>query len=241
MKASNPASPNLVPNVARGRAKPSRGSSRQHMRHEMFFLHRSNVCQSLDSRKHGPQLTLNDTAGASSKRSACAQHPNQRRDKLQQHSMPNVPIAGAGQNANDGYGWGRVNMRQSLAPAPPVTFLARDDSAVAAGRTVRYEFTLPPDTQLLRVTLIWTDPPGNASVNNLNLRMTTPPFPPGGAARVCWQSLADGGHTSVQRPLTGRAAGKSFRDSASDRTDRHSRSADTSGRNIHCRSHCGNV
>jgi hypothetical protein len=95
--------------------------------------------------------------------------------------LPNVPIAGAGQNANDGYGWGRVNMRQSLAPAQPVTFFVRDDSSVAAGRTVRYEFTLPPDTRLLRVTLVWTDPPGNALVNNLNLRMTTPPFPPGGA------------------------------------------------------------
>jgi len=52
---------------------------------------------------------------------------------------------------------------------------------VATGRIARYEFTLPPDTRLLRVTLVWTDPPGNGIVKNLNLRLTTPPFPPGPA------------------------------------------------------------
>jgi hypothetical protein len=41
---------------------------------------------------------------------------------------------------NDGYGWGRINLRQSLSPLPPVTFHVRDDGSVAAGRTVRYEF-----------------------------------------------------------------------------------------------------
>src|SRR5262249_45655002 len=68
-------------------------------------------------------------------------------------SLPNIPgTTLATHNPNDGYGWGRVNLRQSLAPAPPVTFFVRDDSSVASGRTARFEFTLPPDTRLLRIT-----------------------------------------------------------------------------------------
>jgi hypothetical protein len=88
---------------------------------------------------------------------------------LRRTALPNV-----GNNVNDGYGWGRVNLRQSLAPLPPVTFQARDDASVASGSTVTYHFTLPPDTRLLRITLAWTDPPGVRLVNNLNLRMTAP-------------------------------------------------------------------
>jgi subtilisin family serine protease len=75
---------------------------------------------------------------------------------------------------NDGYGWGRLNLRQALAPLPPVTFHARDDAAVASGQTVRYRFRLPPGTTLLRATLAWTDPPGVRLVNNLSLQITAP-------------------------------------------------------------------
>jgi hypothetical protein len=96
--------------------------------------------------------------------------------------LPNIPVtAVATHNPQDGYGWGRVNMRQSVAPRPPVTFHVRDDGSVGPGRTARYEFILAPETQLLRITLAWTDPPGNNLVNVLNLRLTTPPFPPGAA------------------------------------------------------------
>ena len=79
-----------------------------------------------------------------------------------------------GNNPNHGYGWGRLNLRQAFAPAPPVTFAARDDATVANRRTARYTFTLPAGTRLLRVTLAWTDPPPSAVQNNLNLRVTTP-------------------------------------------------------------------
>ncbi len=85
-----------------------------------------------------------------------------------------TPLPNIGLNPNDGYGWGRVNLRQSLAPMPPVTMYARDDGAVAAGQTVHYRLRLPPDTRLLRVTLVWTDPPDRDLVNNLDLRLTTP-------------------------------------------------------------------
>ena len=79
-----------------------------------------------------------------------------------------------GNDPNDGYGWGRLNLRQSLAPLPPVTFYARDDAAVAAGQTLRYRFRVAAGTRLLRAMLAWTDPPGVRLVNNLDLRVTTP-------------------------------------------------------------------
>ncbi len=79
-----------------------------------------------------------------------------------------------GNHPNDGYGWGRVNLRQSLAPTPPITFHVRDDNALEQGRTARYRFTLPPDTVLLRTTLSWNDVPGAALVNELHLRVTLP-------------------------------------------------------------------
>jgi hypothetical protein len=84
-------------------------------------------------------------------------------------NLPNV-----GSDPNDGYGWGRLNLRQSLAPLPPVTFYVRDTDSVASGHTVQYHFTLPVDTRLLRLTLAWTDPPDVSLVNNLNLRLTAP-------------------------------------------------------------------
>jgi hypothetical protein len=95
---------------------------------------------------------------------------------LRKTALPNI-----GNDPNDGYGWGRINLRQSLAPAPPVTFQVRDDNSVAT--KVRYEFTLPPGTLLLRITLAWTDPPNTSGelVNVLGLKVTTPAFGAAGA------------------------------------------------------------
>src|SRR5215204_5403475 len=94
-------------------------------------------------------------------------------------NIPTAPITAA--NRNQGYGWGRVNLRQSLSPSPPVTFHVRDDEAVGSGRRAQYRFYLPPDTRLLRVTLAWTDPPRTDAriANNLHLRVV----PPGGAGQ----------------------------------------------------------
>jgi subtilisin family serine protease len=86
----------------------------------------------------------------------------------------NTTLPNHSNDPRDGYGWGRLNLRQSLSPLPPVTFYARDDTSVASGHTVRYHFRLLPDTRLLRVTLTWTDPPNTRLVNNLSLRMTAP-------------------------------------------------------------------
>jgi hypothetical protein len=102
-----------------------------------------------------------------------------------------------------GYGWGRVNLRQSLSPAPPVTLHVRDDCAIGPGRTVTYRFTLPAGTALLRVTLNWTDPPGPSLVNHLHLTVRAP-APPGPGARPeyrgnLWSAVA--GQTHLSRPV----------------------------------------
>jgi hypothetical protein len=76
-----------------------------------------------------------------------------------------------------GYGWGRVNLRQSLSPAPPVTLHVRDDCAIGPGRTIGYRFALPAGTALLRVTLNWTDPPGPRLINHLHLTVRAPAAP----------------------------------------------------------------
>ena len=86
--------------------------------------------------------------------------------------LPNLSQPAPG--LTSGYGWGRVNLRQSLAPSPPVTFHVRDDGALGSGRTARYRFSLPPGTALLRATLAWTDPPAAKLVNRLHLRIATP-------------------------------------------------------------------
>ncbi|HKP87308.1 MAG TPA: S8 family serine peptidase [Blastocatellia bacterium] len=82
-------------------------------------------------------------------------------------------LPNSGNDPNDGYGWGRINLRQSLSPVGPVTFHARDDGAVGSGLKASYQFELPPNTRLLRITLAWTDPPGNHLVNRLNLVVTS--------------------------------------------------------------------
>lgn len=102
-----------------------------------------------------------------------------------------------------GYGWGRVNLRQSLSPAPPVTMHARDDCAIGPGRTVSYNFTLPPGTVLLRVTLNWTDPPGPRLLNHLHLTVRAPaPAGPGVSPEYrgnLWNTAA--GQTHLSRAI----------------------------------------
>lgn len=118
-------------------------------------------------------------------------------------NLRNTALPNFGNDVNDGYGWGRVNLRQALAPAQPVSFHVRDDASVGPGRRVRYEFRLRRDTRLLRVTLAWTDPPGPDLVNHLHLRVTTPPFVPGGVQVFqgnTWQTAAGRTHLSAPVP-----------------------------------------
>jgi hypothetical protein len=82
---------------------------------------------------------------------------------------PPMPPSGLG-----GYGWGRLNLRQALAPPDPATFHVRDDNALGPGRSATYQFDLSTNTALLRVTLCWNDLPGAALQNILRLRVIAP-------------------------------------------------------------------
>lgn len=120
-------------------------------------------------------------------------------------NLRGTPLPNFGNDVNDGYGWGRINLRQALAPAPPVTFHVRDDGCVGPGRRVRYAFRLRRGTRLVRVTLAWTDPPGADLVNHLHLRVTTPPFAPGGVQVLHgnrWRT--DAGNTHLSAPVPAR-------------------------------------
>lgn len=116
-----------------------------------------------------------------------------------------LPDAGGNANASDGYGWGRVNLRQSLSPLPPATLYVRDDCALGPGRAAIYRFTLPAGTALLRVTLNWTDPPGARLINFLHLTVHAPaPAIPLGAPRPefrgnLWDPAA--GRLHLSRPV----------------------------------------
>ncbi|NET39475.1 MAG: hypothetical protein F6K19_47175, partial [Cyanothece sp. SIO1E1] len=117
-------------------------------------------------------------------------------------NLPNLnqlSTAAGAFDQRDGYGWGRVNLRQSLSPSPPVTFQVRDNNTLGPGRTARYRFDLPPNTALLRVTLSWTDPPGARLVNNLHLRITTPANP----TRQVYIGNTWQGNTGQSRPFAG--------------------------------------
>lgn len=121
-------------------------------------------------------------------------------------NLRNTSLPNQGNDVNDGYGWGRINLRQALAPAQPVSFQVRDDACVGAGGTVRYRLRLQPGTQLLRITLAWTDPPGADLVNHLHLRVTTPAFAVGGVQVLHgnrWHTTA--GQQHLSRPVTGTA------------------------------------
>lgn len=105
-------------------------------------------------------------------------------------------------DAAAGYGWGRVNLRQTLAPAPPVTLQVRDDCAIGPRQSVTYHFNLPAGTALLRVTLNWTDPPGPRLVNPLHLTVRAPAVGPNPRPEYrgnLWDAAA--GRRHLSRPV----------------------------------------
>lgn len=117
--------------------------------------------------RHGSQVVFDEPSAALLRATLVNGATNIMRTELPNLNQPPPGLT-------SGYGWGRVNLRQSLAPSPPVTFAVRDDNALGPGRSARYHFYLPPGTALLRATLAWTDPPGPRLINRLHLRITTP-------------------------------------------------------------------
>ena len=92
-------------------------------------------------------------------------------------------------NATNSQGWGLINLTNSLpvglsnsfirAPAPMRVFDQNPDDALATGQShTRFVSLSPAATdEPLRITLVWTDPPGNPAaslklVNNLDLVVT---------------------------------------------------------------------
>ncbi|MDH7570418.1 MAG: S8 family serine peptidase, partial [Armatimonadota bacterium] len=77
-------------------------------------------------------------------------------------------------------GWGRVDLANCLAPqAPRQLFLMDGVAGLTTGQFHRFAYRVRNPGAALRITLVWTDPPGTpfagvALVNNLDLRVTDP-------------------------------------------------------------------
>lgn len=126
------------------------------------------------------------------------------------------PLAGGydlhSSGATNSQGWGAIQLRNSLpgaltnVAAPSSSMFLFDQSpaqALATGQQQTRLVSLTPDAQKLplRVTLVWTDPPGNPVaglklVNDLDLVVTNlqtgevfwgNDFPPGGTFNSAWQ------------------------------------------------------
>jgi len=72
---------------------------------------------------------------------------------------------------NESEGFGLVNLAASLAPEPGDASVAIWDEgpALDVGDETTHAFTLLPGAAGLKVTLVWTDPPGEALQNDLDL------------------------------------------------------------------------
>jgi subtilisin family serine protease len=72
---------------------------------------------------------------------------------------------------NESEGFGRVNLSVSLAPESGNTrIMFRDEgTALDVGDEEQHTFNVPTGTNGLKVTLVWTDPPGEALQNDLDL------------------------------------------------------------------------
>lgn len=67
-------------------------------------------------------------------------------------------------------GWGRVNLRSSITPDPPVRVeILDEDVALDTGEESTFDFQCVTPGLPLKVTLAWTDPPGEQLQNDLDL------------------------------------------------------------------------
>jgi serine protease AprX len=67
-------------------------------------------------------------------------------------------------------GWGRVNLQEAIAPAPPFRIERFDEGeGLDTGEEVRRNFVCGTPGLPLKVTLVWTDPPGERLQNDLDL------------------------------------------------------------------------
>lgn len=72
-------------------------------------------------------------------------------------------------------GWGRVNLSRIVSPSLPTRIVFIDEArALATGREHRYRFLVQDGAVPFKVTLAYTDFPGEDLVNNLNLLVSGP-------------------------------------------------------------------
>ena len=75
---------------------------------------------------------------------------------------------------NGNEGWGRINMKYMLNTGVPMRYLNEEYTLQNTGTGVGYIGTVADSTKPVRITLVWTDPPGvsnPALVNNLDLQV----------------------------------------------------------------------
>jgi hypothetical protein len=77
--------------------------------------------------------------------------------------------------ADNEQGWGHVELRAVLAPAAPAKVLFVDEKAgLKTGDLKSYRVKVADPSVPLRVTLVYTDYPGQDLVNNVNLLVVSP-------------------------------------------------------------------
>lgn len=76
---------------------------------------------------------------------------------------------------NNVEGWGRLNLKNSLFPAPPAVLDFVDELAgLATGENHTYSFIITDSNVPAVITMVYNDFPGAALVNNLDMTITTP-------------------------------------------------------------------
>ena len=76
---------------------------------------------------------------------------------------------------NGSEGWGRVNLKNVLNTGATITYVNETDALSGTGSARVYTGSVAEPARPLRVTLVWTDPPGAADpalVNDLDLEVT---------------------------------------------------------------------
>jgi subtilisin family serine protease len=77
--------------------------------------------------------------------------------------------------ADDEQGWGRMNLGSVLCPAAPTRVQFYDESAqLETGEMTEFRVEIGDSSVHLRITLVYTDRPGNRLVNDLNLIAYSP-------------------------------------------------------------------
>ena len=101
---------------------------------------------------------------------------------------------------NGSEGWGRVNLKNVLNTGAAVTYINETDAIGGTGAGRNYLGTVADPARPLRVTLVWTDPPGVADpalVNDLDLEVTVGSYTYKGNVLSNGSSTAGGVRDSV--------------------------------------------